>query len=101
MKTGAIYKHKHSLRQSTVSSAILLNIDRNWWYPEFRQEMVFWVYVCPYTYVAYLAYLYTYAYAYPSENHAAFKCLISDTFCSRLPLLSPKCHILIVSLQFA
>ena len=38
-------------RQSTVSSAILLNIGGSW-YREFRQEMVFCAYVCPYAYVA-------------------------------------------------
>ena len=40
-----------SLRQSTVSSAILLNIDGGW-YREFRQEMVFCTCVCRYRYVA-------------------------------------------------
>ena len=40
-----------STRQSTVSSAILLNIEGSW-YRELCQEMVFRVCVCPYTYAA-------------------------------------------------
>ena len=40
-----------STRQSTISSAILLNVDGSW-YREFRQEMVFCACVCPYAYVA-------------------------------------------------
>ena len=40
-----------STRQSTVSSAILLNIEESC-YREFRQEMVFCACVCPYAYVA-------------------------------------------------
>ena len=57
-----------STRQSTVASAILLNIERSG-YREFRQETVFCACVCPYAYVAsVLTYLSLCLCLCPSEN---------------------------------
>ena len=52
-----------STRQSTILSAIFLNIEKSW-YREFRQEMFFCACVCPYEYVASVLTFYLYAYVY-------------------------------------
>ena len=66
---------RNAKRKMSVSSAILLDIERSW-YRELCQEMVFCTCVCPY---AYVAGVFTCLWLCPSENQVLVNTLLKST----------------------